>query len=213
MPAFYDLSHPIENGMTFYPGDPEPRLRPAAMMAPWRVTELHIGTHTGTHLDAASHFIPTGKTIDQYPLSRFVLPGIVIPVTRQDDEPIGPEALNVYLPDLPTGGALLIRTGWDRYWKTERYLRHPFLSIEAAKRIATSGVNLIGIDALNVDSTTQGTAHAHEILLGNDILIVENLTRLDQLQPGELHRFSFLPLSLPGLDGSPVRAVAWGREG
>ena len=67
----------------------------------------------------------------------------------------------------------------------------------------------MGIDAPNVDSTTQGTSHAHEILLGKDVLIVENLARLIQLKAGSLYQFSFLPLMLSGLDGSPVRAVAW----
>jgi kynurenine formamidase len=203
---FYDLSHPIANGMTFFPGDPPPRLQPAEAAPPWRVTELHIGTHTGTHIDAASHFLPEGRAVDEYPVARFILPGVVVPVAAQDDEPIGPEA---FAAPLPSGGALVIRTGWDRHWGAERYFRHPYLSPEAANRIAASGVNLVGIDALNVDSTAQGASHAHAILLGRDILIVENLARLEPLTPGRVYQFSFLPLRLAGLDGSPVRAVAW----
>ena len=213
MPHFLDLTHRIENGMTFYPGDPEPRITPAETAAPWRVTELRLGTHTGTHMDAPSHFVPGGKTIDQYPLTRFVLPGLVVSVSPQDDEPVGPEALAEHLPVLPRDGALLVRTGWDRYWKSERYLRHPFLAPETARRLAASGAKLVGIDALNVDSTVRATSHAHQILLESDLLIVENLARLDQLQPGVVYQFSFLPLPLSGLDGSPVRAVAWDRGG
>ncbi len=209
MARFFDLSQPIENGMTFYPGDPEPRISPAAMEPPWQVTELHMGTHTGTHIDAASHYIPTGRTIDQYPPERFILSGVVVPVSRGDDEAISVEILPTSLADLSPGGAVLIHTGWDRFWNTERYLRHPYLSLEAARALVEAGAKLVGIDALNVDSTAQGTTHAHDILLGRDVLIVENLTRLDQLTPGVSYRFSFLPLRLAGLDGSPVRAVAW----
>jgi kynurenine formamidase len=204
MLTYYDLSHPIENGMTFYPGDPEPRITPAAMTPPWRVTELRLGTHTGTHIDAPSHFLPGGKTIDAYPPERFLLSGVVISVARNDDEAIGPEVFGGL-----EGGAVLVRTGWDRFWKTDRCLRHPFLSPEAARFLVEAGVGLVGVDALNVDSTARGTSHAHEILLGNEVLIVENLTRLDQLQAGVEYQFSFLPLRLAGLDGSPVRAVAW----
>ena len=69
--------------------------------------------------------------------------------------------------------------------------------------------SLVGIDALNVDSTVQSTTHAHHSLLGNDILIVENLTHLDKLEPGRIYQFSFLPMNFSGLDGSPIRAVAW----
>jgi kynurenine formamidase len=202
MPTLYDLTHPLETGMTFYPGDPEPRLVPAEMTPPWRVTELHLGTHTGTHIDAASHFVPGGRTIDEYLLTRFLVSGVV-PVTQGDDEPIPPQAFAGVQSE-----AVIIRAGWDRFWKTERYLRHPFLSPEAARYLVEAGVTLVGIDALNVDSTADGTSHAHEILLGSDVFIVENLARLDQLEAGRAYQFSFLPLLLAGLDGSPVRAVA-----
>ncbi len=211
---YLDLSHQVENGMTYFPGDPKPYIAPADATPPWRVTQLHIGTHVGTHIDAASHFIPHGKTISQYPLERFLLPGIVVPVPgRNDDEPIGVNAFEQYLTALPAHGALLIRTGWDDYWKTERYLRHPYLTRETTQLLVGSGVSIVGIDALNVDSTAQGTDHAHAALLGNDILIVENLTRLHQLLPGVVYQFSFLPLALSGLDGSPIRAIAWRTGG
>lgn len=210
MIEYLDLSHSIENGITYFPGDPEPRILPVNVTPPWRVTQLNIGTHTGTHIDAASHFVPNGKTIDQYLLERFLLPGIVVPVLeRNDDEPINAGAFDKYLAALPVPGAVLIHTGWDRYWKTERYLRHPYLSHEAAQLLVDAGVSLVGIDALNVDSTVQGTDYVHATLLGNDVLIVENLTRLHQLLHGGVYQFSFLPLALSGLDGSPIRAIAW----
>jgi len=211
MPKLFDLSHRIENGMTFFPGDPKPRIEPAdAASRPWRVSELHLGTHTGTHVDAAFHFFPESKTIDQYPVERFVLPGLVVRAfDLDDDQPIGVKLLANALSLLPKGGGVVIRTDWDRFWRTERYMRHPYLTSEAAKELVAAGAGLVGIDALNVDSTVQKTCHAHQILLGNDILIVENLTRLAQLNLGTVYQFSFLPLLLPGLDGAPVRAVAW----
>ena len=199
--------------MPVFPGDPEPRLVPANIAPPWRVTQLGISTHTGTHIDAAAHFIPHGKTIDQYPLERFLVSGIVVPALGYNgDEPLGVDTFAAYFSMLPTHGAVLIQTGWDRYWWSAHYMSHPYLSYEAAQLLASSGAGIIGIDALNVDSTVQGTDHAHAILLGNDALIVENLTRLDQLTPGRLYHFSFLPLPLAGLDGSPIRAVAWGDD-
>jgi kynurenine formamidase len=210
MSTYIDLSQPLENGMTYFPGDPEPRILPADATPPWHVTQLSIGTHLGTHIDAPSHFILHGQTISEYPPERFLLPGIVVPLLgRNDDESIGPDAFADYLAALPIGGALLIYVGWDQYWKTERYLRHPYLVREAAQLLVEKGVSIVGIDALNVDSTAQETDHAHAALLGNDVLIVENLTRLHQLLPGVVYQFSFLPLALSGLDGSPIRAIAW----
>nr|BBH95754.1 cyclase [Thermogemmatispora argillosa] len=196
--------------MTIFPGDPEPRIEPVEIEPPWQVSRLLLGTHTGTHIDAASHLIPEGKTITQYPPERFLLTGIVIPLEGcGEDTSIEAEALRPHLKALPAGGAALLRTGWDLYWKSERYLRHPYLSLEAARLLVEAGASLVGIDALSVDSSVQGTQHAHATLLGNDVLIVENLTRLDRLASGVVYHCSFLPLPLRGLDGSPVRALAW----
>jgi arylformamidase len=208
---FYDLSHFIENGMSFFPGDPQPQITPAEQaMPPWQVSALSIGSHTGTHIDAASHFIPSGNSIDQYPLKRLILPGIVIPIPNLvPDQVIEADMLAPHLPHIRKGGALLIKTGWDRYWQTGTYEMHPFLSRDAALLIDKAGIGLLGIDALNVDSTVQATSHVHEVLLGGDVLIVENLKGLMQLEPDRLYQFSFLPLLLKGLDGSPIRAVAW----
>jgi arylformamidase len=211
MMKFYDLSQPIEQGMTFYPGDPKPCIHPVQeITSPWRVTHLDIGSHTGTHIDAPVHYITGGKSIDQYHLKRFVLPGMVLPVANlAEDQPVFPEHMIGDWRDFPEGGAILIQTEWDQYWKTEKYLNHPYLSLEAAQLLIRSKVNLVGIDALNVDSTVQSSAQVHRLLLENDILIVENLANLAKLQPAKLYQFSFLPLLLPGIDGSPVRAIAW----
>lgn len=211
MTRFYDLSQPIEPGMTFYPGDPEPNIFPAqGVNAPWQVTQLNLGSHTGTHIDAAVHYITLGKMIDQYNLGRFVLQGVVLPaVNLTEDQPIYAEQIEKGLRDFPEGGAILIQTEWDQYWKTEKYLRHPYLSSKAAEFLVKKKASLVGIDALNVDSTVQSTNHVHRILLKKDMLIVENLAGLAKLQPTRLYQFSFLPLLLPGIDGSPIRAVAW----
>lgn len=212
MTRLYDLSQMIQAGMTIFPGDPVPDIDPAiSAQPPWLVTTLRLGTHTGTHIDAPSHFFPQGRTIDQIPVQRFVVPGLVVPALGlNDDQAIGAERLETSLARLPEGGGVIIRTDWSRFWGEERYLRHPYLSPAAVDALVSARAGIVGIDALNVDSTVQGTSHVHEILLGHEILIVENLAALAQLEPNRLYQFSFLPLLLRGLDGSPVRAVAAG---
>ena len=197
--------------MSFFPGDPQPFIEPAVQASPpWQVSELRVGSHTGTHIDAASHFIPGGKSIDQYFPERFILPGIIIPLPDlSNDQSIEPHMLEEYLPHVRQGGAVLIQTKWDRFWKMPQYEQHPYLSENATKALIETGGSLIGIDALNVDSTLQETRHVHQLLLSRDILIVENLTGLSQLQPATIYQFSFLPLLISGSDGAPVRAVAW----
>jgi arylformamidase len=209
--TYFDLSQPLQPGMTIFPGDPIPSFRPAdGVELPWRVADLRLGSHTGTHIDSVSHYFPGGKNVDQFPISRFILSGIVLLLSGlSDDQAISEEQISAGLKKLPEGGAVLIQTNWDQYWKTDRYLRHPYFSPRAAMQMIESKASLVGIDALNVDSTVQSTDHVHRLLLEREILIVENLTHLSALQPGRVYQFSFLPLRLAGMDGSPIRAVAW----
>lgn len=211
MSPYFDLSQSLKPGMSIFPGDPRPSFRQAeGIEEPWRVAELRIGTHTGTHIDSVSHYFPGGKNVDEYPITRFILAGIVLKIVGlQEDQAITKTQISAGLKDLPEGGAALIQTNWDQYWNTEHYLRHPYLSPGAVRELVRRKAGLVGMDTLNVDSTVQATEHAHQLLLEQDILIVENLAHLSSLQPGKVYQFSFLPLNLAGMDGSPVRAVAW----
>ena len=63
-----DLTHVVKTGMPIFPGDPVVAVEPAASEPPWRLTDLRLGSHSGTHMDAASHLVADGRTIDQYPV-------------------------------------------------------------------------------------------------------------------------------------------------
>jgi kynurenine formamidase len=55
------------------------------------------------------------------------------------------------------GKAVLVNTGWDKHWKTDRYfVGHPFLTRDAAQYLVDSGASLIGVDSLNIDDTDDG---------------------------------------------------------
>ena len=212
-PSFVDLTQPVRPGMPVFPEDPEVSFGAAAAMPPWRVTRLSLGTHSGTHIDAAAHYVPGGATIDSYPLARFVLPAHVVPVEAGAGEAVAWSALAGHLPDELDSCAVLLRTGWDRHWGEDLALEHPYLAKDAAHGLVERGATLVGTDALNVDGTAAGTTHAHEVLLGADVLIVENLTRLEELQPGRACICAFVPLRLEGADGSPIRAYALPGDG
>lgn len=115
-PAIIDLTQPVRPGMPVFPEDPEVTFEPAAAMPPWRVTRLGLGTHSGTHIDAAAHYVPDGVTIDQYPLERFVLPAWVAAAGGEPDQAVDWESLAGQLPENLGGQAVLLRTGWDRHW-------------------------------------------------------------------------------------------------
>lgn len=211
-PTIIDLSHTLRTGMPVFPGDPSVRLQPAGAAAPWRVSRLTLGSHAGTHVDAASHYVPGGATIDRYPLERFVVPAYVVRTTAGEGTAIDWPELADALPGDLAGMAVLLNTGWDRHWGDELAFLHPYLSAAAAAGLVGRGSGLVGTDALNVDATEPATEHAHNALLGADVLIVENLTRLDELEPGRRYTCAFVPLKLAQADGSPIRAYAFSGD-
>jgi kynurenine formamidase len=95
------------------------------------------------------------------------------------------------------------------HFGTERALRHPALGVDAARLLVERGMHVLGVDTLSPDPTdAAGTTDfpVHEVVLGGDGLIVENLTGLEGL-PDRV-RIGVFPLRLAG-DGAPARAVAF----
>ena len=106
------------------------------------------------------------------------------------------------------GRAVLIRTGWDRHWRTDAYFEgHPFLTAEAANLLVEAGATLVGIDSLNIDDTGTGHRPVHSTLLAEGIPICEHMTNLGAL-PVEGFRFSAVPVKVRGMGTFPVRAYA-----
>ncbi len=203
--------------MPVYPGDPEVAAVPALTVAESgvNVLRLHMGSQSGTHVDAPFHIDDALPRLDELPLSRFTGPAVVLDARGLPPRtPIPPDAL----PDgLAPGVVLLIATGWSSHWGTDAYLAHPFPAPETAAAIIARGVRTVGIDALSVDRTPPpGSADfslaAHRVLCGAGAVIAENLTGLDRLlaaqAAGLAVEVDLFPLALAGADGAPVRAVA-----
>ncbi|KAJ7725075.1 putative cyclase [Mycena metata] len=177
----------------------------------YSVRSLSMGSHTGTHVDAPSHFFAQGKSIEQIPLETFIGPILLVDVTNKSPrEAITWDDLTPYAPQMAAGIVLLLHTGWSRYWCTDKYLDHPFLERKAAEHIIASGVKVVGVDTLSPDETRldgSGSFGAHEVILGAGGVIAENLTNLHALD-GSDYIVHLVPLNIDGSDGSPVRAFA-----
>ncbi|NDU74431.1 cyclase family protein [Actinomadura sp. DSM 109109] len=212
-----DLSVPIVTGMPVYPGDPEVEAVPALTVAEAgvNVLRLHLGSQTGTHVDAPFHIDDALPRLDELPLARFTGPAVVMDVRGLAPRaPIPPDAVP---PGLAPGDVLLVATGWSRHWGSGDYLAHPFLAPETAEAVVAAGVRTVGIDALSVDRTPPPGSDgfslaAHRVLCGAGAVIAENLTGLDRLAGAQAAGcaidVSLFPLALAGADGAPVRAVA-----
>lgn len=192
----HDITRPLRNGMPFFPGDKKPVFS-ILDDGDFRITEIAICSHTGTHIDAPAHYFKNGTSIDTIDLSLTCGPCRVLD-TRGSEKPLEPQDIGTLHPD---DKRLIIRTGYDGNTFDPSYTG---LSPKAAEYFVRSGICCLGIDTPSVEPFC-GDGTVHQILLQAGIPIIENLD-LSQVPTG-VYILLALPLLLEGGDGSPCRAV------
>jgi arylformamidase len=209
-----DLTHLVNSKMTVYPDTVKPAFELYNTIEKDGFAELKMTfcTHTGTHIDAPSHILKNRRSLDQFPVDKFIGRAITIPCLNLNV--IGLEYLKAYTKKIAQVEFILFFTGWQYKWNTEHYFENfPVLSGEAAKWLTTFKLKGIGFDAISADRINIPGKEAslalpnHSILLGNEVLLIENLTNLDKL-PEDIFTFQCMPLKIENADGSPVRAIA-----
>ncbi len=210
MTRIIDLTHPITADMPVYPGTGQPVIEVAATVAEQGFFEHRISmvTHTGTHMDAPAHMIEGGRTLDSFPASTFVGPATVADVSNAADGAIGRALLEPLADTIARQAFLLLHTGWSARWGDASYFSdYPALTPEAAHWLGRFDLRGIGLDTISIDRADTTDFPVHQVVLGREQVIIENLTGLGPLV-GREFTLSCLPLALAGADGSPVRAVA-----
>ena len=204
-----DVSVPIYSLMTVYRGNPAVRIRPA-MTLPRdgvHVSEVCLGSHTGTHVDAPSHFIKGGKGIDRIDPGRFFGSAWVADLRRVKG---GIGAVDLAKARIPRGSRrLLLRTSNSRLWHPARPFRTDFvyLAPDGADWLVRRGVQLVGIDYLSIEGYGVSGAPTHKRLLGAGIPILEGLD-LFNIRSGRWQMAAF-PLRIKDGDAGLTRAVLW----
>lgn len=223
-----DLSRRLEEGMPTYPTHPKFfQMRWCSMGDPAEMNQLVLGEHSGTHVDAPSHFVPdlaspARKHIDEIPLEQFM--GRAVKLTFGPFEPTnamvsaddirGWERDNVAIePD----DIVLFDFQWGHRWKTgpEGFAfldRWPGLSRDAAEYLGERKTKLVGTDCISLDPGDGGGGElaAHYTLLPQGILILENVCNLARTEVVSF--FMALPIRVGAGTGAPVRAVSFGRD-
>jgi arylformamidase len=197
--------------MTVYRGNPPVRIRPAMTLRRDGVnlSELCLGSHTGTHVDAPSHFVKGGKGIDRLDLDRFIGPAWVADLRRVKG---GINADDLSKARVPRGRRrILLRTSNSRWWHPARAFRTDFvyLAPDGADWLVERGVQLVGIDYLSIEGYGVPGAPTHKRLLGAGIPILEGLD-LFNVPPGRWQMAAF-PLRIQDGDAGLTRAVLWTR--
>jgi kynurenine formamidase len=210
-----DLSVPVGPGTVVYPGDPVPVLSTHSTVARdgFNLLDVHIGSQTGTHVDAPYHFEDDAPRIDAVPLERFLGPAVVVDATSAGErgritwQHVAPVADR-----LGEGVVVLLRTGWDQHYGTPTYFANPFLDADACRRMLDLGVRTFCLDAVNIDETPDEDHPGegfpvHHLIAQAGGVIGENLRNLDRVDWQDPFVMC-LPIALEAADGAPVRAVA-----
>ncbi len=203
-----DISQKICPEMPVYPGDPRFQTKTVCSFkqgSMCEVSELTIGSHCGTHIDAPLHMIPGGGDIESFPLDCFVgpcrvltLPAAIISEKMLEELEIG------------EGERILLRTDPEGKAQQKGRFNPAVLSMRAAQLLAAKRVKLVGIDSPTVENMELCDGEVHRTLLGAGIAVLEGICLKEATR--ERYTLSALPLRLAGENGAPCRAVLIDEE-
>jgi kynurenine formamidase len=174
-------------------------------------SEIDISSHLGTHLEFPLHVNEKWKDGSKLPVGAFVGRGI-----KLDLATARPRQL-IRRIDLDAADRNRVRPGdtvlLDSPFHSEPFVtsphdQRPDLSEEAAQWLLAKQVKCVGWgDGIAIENHVDGCNAFHDLLLGNDILLIEVLKGLEQLRE-DIFMIVYTPLPIVGLDSCPVRVVA-----
>jgi len=198
-----DISLPLKEEIVCYPGDVSfsSEFICTIKRSGCTMRKLTIGTHTGTHIDAPSHFLEGREGVDELPLEACM--GMVQVVETKKDV-IDREFLEAL--ELAKVCKILFKTNNSLLLnKMEFHKDYVYLTLDGAKFLAKVGMDVVGIDYLSIERFGTPDFSVHKFLLGKGIYILEGID-LRKVVPG-IYFLIVLPLRIKGGDGSPVRAI------
>lgn len=223
-----DLTNPIDDDIPVWPSFPPIDLKRTKLAARdgFTMEKVTMRTHTATHIDSPRHFIPEGKSLDEFPASKFAGEGVVLDLAPMENAAqIDAETLEPFADEFGEDDVVMLHTGWDEYYghTNEWLFEFPHLTRDGSQFLADAGAKAVGVDTPSVGgwfdempahgpSTDVDPADSHLPLLENDVIPVEELRNLDEVLDGaDTARafFSFLPLNIQNTSGCSVRAVAY----
>lgn len=204
-PKIYDISVDIRKGMHTFPGDPRFKSRQLKTVENdrYRLHQISLGNHTGTHVDAPAHFLEDGATVSELPLE--ILNGRVRVIEIHNKMKVDvPELSNLVLVD---DFRVLFKTRNSLFWRSKKSFqrKYVYMTLGASMYLVENGIKLIGFDYLSVEEYGNTDFPVHRYLLGNDVILVEGLN-LSEVDEGD-YEMSCLPLKLADMDAAPARVI------
>jgi len=205
--AIIDISLGLKPDFPVWPGHPEIRfnkIQEIGKGSKANVTQIELGAHSGTHLDAPLHFLADGFDVTGLDLETLIGPALLIDVS---DVQIINAALLETLSIPQNTERLLIKTSNSQLWSENNTDFNPdFVAVSnsGAKWIVERGIRLVGVDYLSV-APYGNSGPTHRTLLQAGVIPVEGLN-FNGVKEGRYHLIC-LPIKLEGCEGAPARAV------
>lgn len=207
-----DLSIPIEEGLPIAPNHPTFEQEPLSYE-----TEAHeisfrkmtASNHVGTHVDAPAHFLEDGATIDQLDLALFEGPATVVDLRAYAGQPITSDVLEETVAEIHENGRVVLVTGDvdDLFFDGDFFGEASYPTRDAAEWLLERGASIVAMDFLG-DDVDDPADPVHDTLLGAGVPIVDYICNTDAIATRSEIEFFCFPLSIPGFDAAPTRAVA-----
>lgn len=207
--AIIDLTQHLETEMARYPGIPQPSFTDIARVEEdgYAMSEFHLVNHIGTHVDAPSHQIQNGDTLDDIGLERLVTDAVTLDFRQHAKGALSLADIEPHLDKLGRDDFLFLCSGNDANWGSEAYWTGwCYPDAEAIRAIVERGVSGVGFDGPSADPVDTTTFDLHKVWLGAGRLIIENLSNLDRLP--ERTRVIVAPMKVRGANGAPARVFA-----
>lgn len=203
-----DISWPITPDMTSYKNNKPVNFTHEKNFADHQVcdSKITLNSHTGTHIDAPSHFLANGVTIETISLQSLVGPCRVLDLTHVENK-ITNQDLKTF--DIQADEIILLKTKNSLLENTAPFdTKFVYLDKTGAQFLADKKIKTVGIDYLGIERE-QPDHETHCILFEQRITIIEGL-RLMETIGGESYILYCLPLAVNGLEAAPARAILIG---
>jgi kynurenine formamidase len=211
--AVHDLTALLESKMPTWPTSPPPLFEPVGTVARdgYLIEHIDCLTHTGTHMDAPSHFLEGATSVDRIAPSALVGSACVLDLrTEVVGTSIPSDAIRLHWPKDLHPEIILLQTGWSRRRAPSREYLYDFPGIDptGARWLADHRLKGVGTDTLGIDPFSNTAFEAHKILLGEGIWILEALDHLDLLKEGVVYTLVAAPMKLANGSGGMARVFA-----
>lgn len=208
MIKYIDISLPVSHDMHHWPGSEKVKIIKNHDLEKGddaTDSSIYMNLHTGTHVDAPSHFIHNGNTIDEVPLDVMLGTVLIIKIPDTVKEITADILSSIDIPE--NTERLLLQTANSVIWQendSQFYEDYTALVKDGAEWLVEKGIKLVGIDYLSIQRFTDGP-EVHQILLSSNVVVIEGLD-LSDVDAG-IYQLYCMPIKLQGLEAAPARVL------